>query len=132
MSDSVDRGMPDFRQARHPSRVFRGSCDDGECVVTVFDSALPENKDNPRMLSAAASRRIADYAAGFAWGEVTPGALQLAIALLLDVGGDAEVARKWHERFASTFVSALPASWCVSELDIALCLYCFDNARPGS
>jgi hypothetical protein len=58
--------------------------------------------------------------------------LQLAIALLHDVSGDADTALRWYERFAETYVRELPATWTVPELDIALWLYCFQNARPGA
>jgi len=132
MSDSQNRRMPDFREARCPSRVYEGSRDDGGCVVTVFDSALPQSDSNPRALSVAASQSIKDCCARFDWGRGDAGALQLAIALLHDVSGDADTALRWYEHFAKTYVRQLPATWAVPELDIALWLYCFQNARPGA
>jgi len=132
MPDSENRRMPDFREARHPSRVYEGSRDDGGCVVTVFDSALPQSDSNPGALSVASSRLVKDCCAHFEWGNVDAGALQLAIALLHDVTGDADTALRWCEHFAKTYVRQLPATWTVPELDIALWLYCFENARPGA
>lgn len=124
--------MPDFCEARHPSRVYEGSREGGGCVVTVFDSALPRSDTNPGVLPIASSRLIKDCCARFDWGRGDAGALQLAIALLHDVSGDADTALRWYERFAETYVRELPATWTVPELDIALWLYCFQNARPGA
>jgi len=132
MSDLESYRLPDFREARHPSRVYEGSRDGAGCVVTVFDSALPRGDGNPRALSVAASQAIKDCCAHFDWGNDDTGALQLAIALLLDVSGDTGTALRWHEHFARTYVRELPATWTVPELDIALWLYCFENARPGA
>lgn len=124
--------LPDFREARHPSRVYSGSCPDGRWVVSVVDSAVPEGEGNPRTLDEAVSRGVNDCCETFRWGNDSPGARQVAIALLLDVSGDAATALQWHERFAQTYVSQLGSTWMVPEIDIALWLYCFQNARPGS
>ncbi|MBN1152459.1 MAG: hypothetical protein JXA58_04545 [Dehalococcoidia bacterium] len=67
----------------------------------------------------------------FAWGCAGADSLQLAVALLLDVSGDEDTALRWCERFAQTYVGRLPAVWTVPEIDIALWLYCYENARPG-
>jgi hypothetical protein len=131
MEEGTQR-LPDYREARHPTRVYSGSRVEGRWVVTVFDSALPKEDDNPRALEESLSRSVKDCCPAFQWGDDSPGARQLAIALLLDVSGDAGIAMLWHERFAQTYVSQLGSTWTVPEIDIALCLYCFDNARPGS
>jgi len=100
--------------------------------VSVVDSALVPGEDNPRTLTPERSRRLRDLAPSFGWGAVDDASRQFAIALLLDVSGDAETALRWCEKFAETYVRRLPPSWCVPEADIALWLYCFSNARPGS
>ena len=130
MPDSESCRLPDFREARHPSRVYTGSREGGGWIVTVFDSALPESDRNPRALSVASSRSVKDCCAHFDWGNVDAGALQLALALLHDVSDDVDTALRWYEHFARTYVLKLPATWSVPELDIALWLYCFENARP--
>ncbi len=130
--DHAASQTPDYRDARHPTRVYSGSIADGLRVVTVLDSAIATGADNPRTLDAPVSRAVKDCCCTFDWGQESPGARQVAVALLLDVSGDAATAVRWHERFAQTYVSKLGPSWTVPEIDIALWLYCFDNARPGS
>jgi len=125
-------GTPDFRQARHPSKVYRGLCEDGVFTVTMMDSALPQGDDNPRRLTPAISRSLRDCCEEFCWGCERAGSMQLAIALLLDVTGEQDTALQWHQLFTEKYVMKLPQSWTVPEIDIALWLYCFQNARPGS
>lgn len=132
MSQQSSPGLPDFRQARHPSRVYSGTHENGEPVVRVFDSSLPQDEHNPRRLLPDSSRDVQDYCDRFNWGTADQGATQLAIALLLDVSGEPSVTLRWHEHFVQTYVRNLPLTWTVPELDIALCLYCFDNARPDA
>ena len=132
MSGEQDAGRFDYLQARRPSRVYRGFSAEGVRVVTVFDSALPEGDDNPRSLSIAASQTVRRASACFGWGTEDAHALQLAIALLLDVSSDRGTALRWCERFAATYVARLPDTWTVPEVDIALWLYCYENAGPGA
>jgi hypothetical protein len=128
-----DRGqLPDFRQARHPTRVYRGRCDGDGRVVTVSDSSLDDADDNCRTLNPETSRAVRDCSPWFGWGAVDDASRQLGLALLLDVSGDSETALFWLESFTETYVRRLPSSWCVPEIDIALWLYCFSNARPDS
>ena len=129
---SLESQRPDFRQARHPSRVYSGSCGGGAFQVTVLDSALPQCESNPRLLMADESRAVKDCCASFHWGDESEGSLQLAVALLLDVAGEPDTARQWHERFTQKYVANLGQTWTVPELDIALWLHCYQNARPGS
>ncbi|MFW6055863.1 MAG: DUF6166 domain-containing protein [Chloroflexota bacterium] len=125
-------GKPDFRQARHPTRVYSGVRTPNGCVVYVKDSARPETADNPYVLKPEVSRAVVDYCVRFDWGTTDSAALQLAVALLLDVTGEPEKARAWSELFARKYVDNLPPDWTVPELDIDLWLYCFENARPGA
>ncbi len=130
MDNSSNPSLPDYRCARHPSRVYQGRELDGEFVVTVFDSALPCDDQNPRTLSPAASKAIRDASPQFGWGTECESSLQLAVALLFDVSGDARVALRWCEQFTRTYVGQLAAVWTVPEVDIALWLYCYENAGP--
>lgn len=130
MENSVDTSLPDYRCARHPSRVYQGRELDGQFVVTVYDSALPCDDQNPRALSPSASKAIKDASPRFGWGTEDKSSLQLAIALLFDVSGDAGVALKWCQQFTSTYVGKLGPVWTVPEVDIALWLYCYENAGP--
>lgn len=129
---SLGSQRPDFRQARHPSRVYSGSRDGGAFRVSVLDSALPQCESNPCLLLADESRTVRDCCTSFRWGDESEGSLQLAVALLLDVTGEADTARQWHECFAQKYVANLGQTWTVPELDIALWLHCYQNARPGS
>ena len=131
MSHSTSN-LPDFRNARHPSRVYSGSCDDGVFLVSVLDSALPQGETNPHPLTVDASRTVQDCCEEFRWGDESKGSRQLAVALLLDVIGEADEAVQWHEFFAVKYVARLGQTWTVPELDIALWLHCYQNARPGS
>ena len=123
---------PDFRKARHPSRVYSGSCDEGVFLVSVLDSAKPQDGTNPRSLLVEESRSVEDCCGSFRWGDESNGSRQLAIALLLDVTGEPGTARQWCEFFTEKYVASLGPEWTVPELDIALWLHCFQNARPGS
>ncbi len=125
-------GKPDFRQARHPTRVYSGVWGADGGVVLVRDTACPETEDNQRVLDPEDSRVVVDYCERFDWGTTDSAALQLAVALLLDVTGEPEKARIWSELFAERYVNNLPADWTVPEIDIDLWLYCFENARPGA
>ena len=123
---------PDFRKARHPSRVYSGSCDEGAFLVSVLDSALPQDGKNPSSLLVDESRSVEDCCDSFRWGDESKGSRQLAIALLLDVTGEPDTAREWCEFFTEKYVANLGQAWSVPELDIALWLHCYQNARPGS
>jgi len=100
--------------------------------VTVLDSALGQDQAKPRGLEPQASRDVRDCSHLFCWGDAGDGSRQLALALLLDFSGDSATALRWFEPFTEKYVRRLPSSWTVPELDIALWLHCFENARPGS
>jgi hypothetical protein len=125
-------GTPDFREARCPTRVYQGACKGDIFSVTVLDSALGQDQANPRSLEPEASREVRDCSPLFCWGDAGDGSRQLALALLLDVSGDAATALRWFELFAEKYVRRLAPSWSVPELDIALWLHCFENAPPGA
>lgn len=129
---AAHQDKPDFRKARHPTRVYSGVRRPEGCVVHVRDSAYPETEDNPYVLDPGDSRAVVDYCERFDWGTTESDALQLAVALLLDVTGEPEKALLWAELFAEKYVNNLPADWTVPEIDIDLWLYCFENARPGA
>jgi len=112
--------------------VYCGSCEGGVFSVTVLDSALGQDQSNPRHLEAEASRKVRDCSSLFRWGDAGDGSRQLALALLLDFSGDSATALRWFEPFTEKYVRRLSPSWTVPELDIALWLHCFENARPGS
>lgn len=101
-------------------------------MVMVFDSSLSNGEDGGRKLTPDESRTVRDFSPVFGWGTVDDASRQLGLALLLDVSGDSETALLWLERFTDTYVRKLTQSWCVPEVDIALWLYCFCNARPDS
>jgi len=64
---------------------------------------------------------LARYADGFDWGNgLTPGALQLAIALVADATGDDALATVAHESFAELVLADLPTvKWAFSRDQIA-------------
>ena len=71
-------------------------------------------------LSPAASQRVRNHSPdGFNWGYRGSGPAQLALALLLDVTGDPDVADGHYQRFKEAFVSTwLGDTWTVTAAEI--------------
>lgn len=55
---------------------------------------------------------------GFSWGYFGSGPAQLALALLLDATGDAELAVRHHQSFKSQLVSKWAAEWVITAPEI--------------
>lgn len=84
--------------------IYRGERnDDGSVSVTADGSPL-----SPRR-----SRKLIDRSATFAWGERSPAAQQLALAILLDATGDRELAAQQYLRFAVQFAADWGDGWSV-------------------
>lgn len=65
-------------------------------------------KDGKR-LSPRASLKVRNHSPdGFSWGYHGSGPAQLALALLLDVTGDARLAEHWYQRFKADRVAGWP------------------------
>lgn len=67
---------------------------------------------------------LARYADGFDWGNgLTPGALQLAVALLADATGDDQEALRNHEYFAEMVLADLPTTkWAFQRNEVLAAL----------
>lgn len=82
---------------RDDQTLYCGSRDGvGGCPVTV----------NGRVLLPAASLRVRNHSpTGFNWGYTGSGAAQLALGLLLDFTGDAELAQRLYQKFKEDYVA---------------------------
>jgi hypothetical protein len=61
----------------------------------------------------------------FDWGRLTPGALQLAVAILAEFLGEASIdeAIRQHEKFARSVIAKLPPEqWELSDREVNFCL----------
>ncbi len=64
------------------------------------------------------SQKLCDWSLeGFMWGSVSYGALQLALALLLDVTGSPELALHFHKEFEMEMIATIPGDepWVMLE-----------------
>lgn len=65
---------------------------------------------------------------GFNWGYGGSGPAQLALALLLDVTGDRELATRLHQRFKSEVISSFDDTWQYTDAQVKEWLR--DSAQP--
>ena len=72
-------------------------------------------------LSPAPSQKVCNHSPdGFQWGYGGSGPAQLALALLLDVTGNAELSGRLHQRFKRHFVAAWGEKWQIRKEDIEM------------
>jgi len=70
-------------------------------------------------LSPALSQKLFNHSPdGFQWGYSGSGPAQLALALLLDVTGDANLSVRLHQTFKRHFVAAWGEKWKIWSEDI--------------
>jgi hypothetical protein len=93
-----------------PDKLYRGDRDtNGTVTVTV----------NGLALDPAPSRRIRDHSPdGFNWSYNGSGPAQLALALLLDATGDAELAQDHYQDFKREHVAGWGDEWVLTAGDI--------------
>lgn len=71
------------------------------------------------ILSPARSQKIWNHSPdGFQWGYGGSGPAQLALALLLDVTGDKELASRWHQQFKWDVVARWGDEWKITSEQI--------------
>lgn len=86
----------------------------------VFVKQADAKFENTIELDPAPSLAIVNHSpTGFEWGYGGSGPAQLALAILLDVTGDRELAEKLHQDFKWKFIANLPAEkWQLREDDV--------------
>ncbi len=85
-------------------------------IYTESNGEWNVHKDGER-LSPDPSLKLQNHSPdGFSWGYNGSGPAQLALALLLDVTGDAAMAAHWYQRFKSSFIAKLPVhgGWTIT------------------
>ena len=75
-------------------------------------------KDGTLFSHDASCRLVNHSPTGFQWGYCGSGPSQLALALLLDVTGDPEVAQELYQQFKREFVAQWGDSWAITHVEI--------------
>lgn len=87
--------------------IFRGTRKDTCTGIQVFRNDLT--------FHPGPSQQVWNHSPdGFNWGYGGSGPAQLALALLLDVTGDAELATSLHQQFKREFVATLDDDWQIT------------------
>lgn len=82
-------------------------------------SGVPYVYRGDRALSPAESQRVRNHSPdGFNWGYSGSGPAQLALALLLDAVGDAELAARHYQDFKSAVVAGWGERWDITPAEI--------------
>ena len=101
------------------NRVYRGERIGGIASVTFRDDTGPFSAGSPWPLSPLASQAIRNHSPdGFEWGYGGSGPAQLALALLLDATGDADLAERHYQDFKRAAVAGWEDDWKVTEAEI--------------
>ena len=95
-------------------RGFRGKTIAGACHVFRIDEAAAVKELDPKP-----SLKVWNHSPdGFQWGYSGSGPAQLALALLLDVTGDSDLASSKHQTFKRDFVAGWGNEWQISADEI--------------
>lgn len=90
-------------------KLYRGTRTDFDLVVTV----------NGELLDPGPSQKLRNHSPdGFNWSYAGSGPAQLALAILFDVTGDAEIALSNYQDFKRQFVEHFEDEWALTEDDI--------------
>jgi hypothetical protein len=90
-------------------KVYRGFRFEAVVVVMV----------GPYRLDPGPSLKVWNHSpTGFEWGYGGSGPAQLALAILLDVTGDAELAQDHYQRFKAQHVAGWGSSWSITEAEV--------------
>jgi len=75
-------------------------------------------KKDDDILSPKPSQKLYNYSDGFNWGYGGSGPAQLALALLLDVTGDKDIALGNHQQFKWAIVAKFEDEWQITTKEI--------------
>ena len=92
-----------------------------EMIVASMDGGTVVHVTGPKakILDPRPSQEIRHYSKGFGWGYRGSGALQLSLAILLEVTGIERSARKHHEAFHEEYISRqVGRSWKIGKEEI--------------
>lgn len=83
----------------------------------VYKQLLPDGETVE--LSPAASQKLINHSpSGFQWSYLGSGPAQLALALLLDVTGNPELAQAYYQDFKFHWVASWGEEWSITSRDI--------------
>ena len=101
-------------------RVYRGErLRDGNCSVWFEHAAVQQNGNEPTRRPLSLHLEVRGHSpTGFAWGYGGSGPAQLALALLVDALGDAELAEQHYQAFKWSFVARWTESWSITAREI--------------
>nr|AJG38120.1 hypothetical protein [bacterium enrichment culture clone fosmid MGS-K1] len=80
----------------------------GHQLVTKDDGLLPTGP----------SRGFAKHSVEFNWGYEGSGPAQLALAIILDVTGDRDIALRYYQDFKRAFVAGWGDSWQITSVEV--------------
>lgn len=91
-------------------RIFLGyTHEDGKRVVYIANN---DNQKIEKQLDINKSLAIRNHSpTGFNWGYEGSGPAQLALAILIELTGDAEIAQQHYQQFKSEVIAHLPNNW---------------------
>jgi len=103
--------------------IYEGARRDGEEPVVV---RLEISKGKPFLVKdlkpmpfdIRPSRELYDHSMGFSWGYSGSGPAQLALAILLDVTGNKEIALQFHQEFKECFVAGWGKNWRINAAQV--------------
>ena len=105
--------VEDSRKDFWMERVFKGRKTETDRIVEV------EQNGSVALLPLEPSLEIANHSPdGFNWGYNGSGTTQLALGILYEVTGDAELARNYYQFFKSDHVSRWGEVWEMSESEV--------------
>ena len=83
----------------------------------VYKQLLPDGE--PTQLSPAASQKLRNHSPdGFEWGYCGSGPAQLALALLLDLTGNPDLALDHYQDFKFRYVASWGKEWSITSWEI--------------
>lgn len=101
----------------HPSTRYWGKKNSKGNPQTVYKQLLPDGESTE--LSPAASLKLIDHSpSGFNWSFQGSGPAQLALALLLDVTGNPELAQDYYQDFKFHWVAFWGEEWSITSWEI--------------
>lgn len=104
-------------QKTHPETRYWGIRISQSGPQPVYKKLLPDGE--PSELSPIASQKVRNHSpGGFQWGYGGSGPAQLALALLLDVTGNPDLAQSCYQDFKFHWVAAWGEEWSITSRDI--------------
>ena len=101
----------------HPETRYWGKRISRPGALPVYKQLLPDGE--PTELSPSASQKLRTHSPdGFEWGYSGSGPAQLALALLLDVTGNPDLAQAYYQDFKFHWVASWGQEWEITSWEI--------------